>query len=295
VPRAANALTTRIGKIVQRGIRRRDELSNVQLGEAARDVLVKPTRWPGNQTPLGAPAERVRLEQDDVEAFLAATGVREIVVEGVTAPALRPLRGICGRSKLIAALPAVFFEPDIAAMRALLVECKRAGVAVEVNSWGGWWLAKQAGVRMESGPGLPVLNSLAARVLAKAGIESVTLSPEADRRQLEDVTAHCPVPCTVIVFGRPPLMISRAQPPPDYLGKTLIDRRETRVLARLERGLWVLRPTDPFDLRNQRNDHIRVKRLAVDLVGSPDPIREWAHGPARGKSPFTFNYERGLG
>ena len=75
----------------------------------------------------------------------------------------------------------MFFESDLDEVRSLIRECARAHVPVEVNSWGGWWLAKEAGVRLESGPGLPVLNSLAARVLAKHGVESVTLSPEADR------------------------------------------------------------------------------------------------------------------
>ncbi len=76
---------------------------------------------------------------------------------------------------------------------------------MEVNTWGGWWLAKQEGARMEGGPGLGVLNGLAARVLAEAGMESVTLSIEADRRQWEDLAAQCPAPCSLVVFGRPPL------------------------------------------------------------------------------------------
>ena len=57
-------------------------------------------------------------------------------------------------------------------------------------------------MRMEGGLGLPVLNSLAARMLAKAGFEGVTLSVEGDRRQFEEVTTFCPLPpprCTCSV------------------------------------------------------------------------------------------------
>jgi len=122
----------------------------------------------------------------------------------------------------------------------------------------------------------------------------VTLSPEADRRQLEELAAHCPVPCSLVVFGRPPLMISRVEPPPQYIDTMLVDRRDTRLITRREGGLWVLRPEEPFDLRNIQSDRIRVKRLVVDLVGSPDPVHEWVHAPLRGKPSFHFNFERGL-
>jgi hypothetical protein len=147
---------------------------------------------------------------------------------------------------------------------------------------------------MESGPGLPVLNSLAARTLAKSRITAVTLSPEADRRQLERVAANCPIPCSLVVFGRPPLMTTRVDLPDEYMRKTLADRRDIRVTVRREGGLWVLRPIDPFDLRDLRNERIVVKHLVVDLVGSEDPVRDWQEAPSRRKRLFRFNYDRRL-
>jgi hypothetical protein len=74
---------------------------------------------------------------------------------------------------------------------------------------------------MEAGPGFPVLNSLAARMLAECGMESVTLSVEADRRQLEEITAQCPVACSLVVFGRPALMTTRVRVPEEQLDKIL--------------------------------------------------------------------------
>jgi hypothetical protein len=196
---------------------------------------------------------------------------------------------------IIAALPPVFFEKDLGPLQALLAQCASAEVAVEVNSWGGWRLARQAGVRMEGGPGLPVLNSLAARVLLRHGLEGVTLSPEADRRQLEAVSAHCPAPCSLVVFGRPALLTTRARlSEADMAGQVFEDRRGARLAARLERGLWVFRPVEPFDLRATSNDRIRVEHLVVDLVGSPDPVGDWYNAPVAGDKPFRFNYDRML-
>jgi hypothetical protein len=123
----------------------------------------------------------------------------------------------------------------------------------------------------------------------------VTLSVEADRKQLEDVSACCPVPCSLAVFGRPPLLTTRVQLAKDqFLGKTIEDRRGVRLTGRPERGLWVFRPVDPFDLRATQNDRIRVRHLVVDLVGSPNPLDDWFNVPFDNKRTFRFNYDRSL-
>ena len=139
-------------------------------------------------------------------AFLRQVRPEGLIVEGLTAERIESMRTTCGKTPFMAALPPVFFEDEISAIRALLAECRRRRVPVEVNSWGGWHLARQAGVRMESGPGLPVLNSLAARTLADLGVRCVTLSPEADRKQLEELSANCSASCSLVVFGRPALL-----------------------------------------------------------------------------------------
>jgi hypothetical protein len=199
-----------------------------------------------------------------------------------------------GGVPLVVALPQVFFEDDLPAIGVLLRACKEARLAVEVNSWGGWRLARQSGVRMESGPGLPVLNSLAARVLKGLGVRCVTASMEADRRQLEELLAHSPAPCSIVVFGRPPLVTTRVQLPDDQMGKVFEDRRGVRMLPRRAGRLCVFRPVEPFDLRNCSNERIRGAHLVVDLVGSGDPLGDWFDVPLPKDKRFRFNYDRSL-
>ena len=147
---------------------------------------------------------------------------------------------------------------------------------------------------MEAGPGLPVLNSLAAQLLAEKAMKCVTLSPEADRRQLEEIAAYCTVPCSLVVFGRPPLMTTRVQVPERYLDQVLTDRRDVRIIPRREHGLCVFRPVEPFDLRGCVNERIRVKHLVVDLIGSDDPLSDWQNAPLAEEETFRFNYDRTL-
>ncbi len=293
VPRKVNELSTRIAKALQHRQKVHARLQQTEVPEAVREILDSYERSPSNRTALGQPPNRARLTVDAVESFMGAVRPEGVIVEGLTADRVREVRSLCRRSSLLVALPPVFFEADIAPLRELLRACQRNGVTVEVNSWGGWLLAKDAGVRMEGGPFLPALNSLAARMLGNAGLQSVTLSVEADRRQLENVTDRCPVPCSLVVYGRPALMITRVALPDDFDGKWLVDRRETQVLARRENGLWVLRPLEPFDLRDERNDRIHVRHLVMDLVGAADPAGEWLES-GRNRAPARFNYDRTL-
>jgi len=218
-----------------------------------------------------------------------------VIVEGVSAEGLRRVVSACGEEvSIVVSLPAVFFEEEIGGIRQLLGRCAAAGVGVEVNSWGGWHLAKEAGVAIEGGAGLGVLNAVAARVLSDAGMRCVTLSMEADRKQLEDVAGQCPVACSMVVFGRPALMTTRVQLDREMVGKAFVDRRGVRMVPRMERGLCVFRPVEGFDLRQTRNEKIRVHHLVVDLVGSPDAAGEWLRVAQRDTKPFRFNYDRTL-
>jgi len=293
VPRKVNELSSRIAKALQHRQKVHARLQRTELPEAVREILDGYERSPSNRTALGQPPDRVRLAADAVESFVAAVRPDAVIVDGLTADRVREARSLCRRSNLIAALPPVCFEADLGPLRELLRACQRNGVTVEVNSWGGWLLAKEAGVRMEGGPFLPALNSLAARVLGNAGLQCVTLAVEADRRQLENATDRCPVPCSLVVYGRPALMITRVALPDDFDGKWMVDRRETQVVPRRENGLWVLRPAEPFDLRDERNDRIHVRHLVVDLVGATDPVGEWLES-GRNRSAYRFNYDRTL-
>ncbi|MCR4413847.1 MAG: U32 family peptidase, partial [Thermoguttaceae bacterium] len=293
VARASNALVDRISAALRLARKPADDLVRIVLPKSVLTVLDKSPRHPENHRSLGDPPDRARLEASAVAAFLQEVRPEGgLIVEGVLPGRLDRLLAACGRVPVVVALPQVFFDEDLPAVRDLVGQCARAGVTVEVNSWGAWHLARQSGAPMESGPGLPVLNTLAARSLGELGIRGVTLSPEADRRQYEDMTAYCSVPCSLVVFGRPPLMTTRVRVPDEHLGKLFADRRGTRLIPRRERGLVVYRPESPFDLRATANDRIHVAHLVVDLVGSPDPVGEWYDRPQR--KAFRFNYDRSL-
>jgi len=304
VPRACNALMDRVAAAIRQSRKQRDdEQVRIELPEAVRKLCQRCQPFAGNDLSLGEKPDRVRLEAGDVAPFmrrLRASGIADarpgaVIVEGLTSSSLDKVVTACAEVPLIVALPSVFFEQDIGGIRELLIACACAGLTVEVNNWGGWFLAQQSQAPMEAGWGLGVLNSLACRALADIGMRCVTLSIEADRKQLEEVTSHCPAPCSLVVFGRPPLMITRVQLPREqYLGKTITDRRGTRMIGRVERGLWVFRPAEPFDLRRTHNPRIRVRHLVVDLVGSSDPAGEWLKGPPDGARQHRFNYDRSL-
>lgn len=295
VPRVYNALLDTVAAHLRRATKGPSDQVRHPLPEALQPLLEKHEPHSLNRLHLGDRPTRVRLDREQAAEFLSRVSIGEAVIEGLSVESLRRVLGAAVSTTVIVALPSVFFEADIVGIERLLSACARAGVTVEVNSWGGWHLARRARVRMEAGPGLAVLNSLAARELARLGMRQVTLCPEAGRRQWEELTACCPVPCSLTVFGRPPLMVSRVALPEEQLrGATLEDRRGVRLRPRKESGLWVFRPESPFDLRNVANERIRVRHLVVDLVGSPDPLSDWYDVPLPGWERFRFNYDRSL-
>lgn len=294
VPRASNALVEKISASIRLASKSPDDLVRVDLPEAVENLLAKAKSSPANARHLGQRPDRVRLEPRAVGELLRHVRPGGLIVEGVGVSNFDKVAGLCGEVPLIVALPQVFFEDDVPNIRRLVRACADAKIAVEVNSWGGWCLAREAHAQVESGPGLGVLNWLAARTLGRQGIQCVTLSPEADRRQLEEMTAHCPVPCSLVVFGRPPLAITRAEIDGSLEGRVLADRRGLRLVPRRQAGLWVFRPEEPFDLRAINNERITAAHLVVDLVGSPDPIGEWQDVPLADSKPFHFNYDRTL-
>jgi len=288
-PRAANALVARLSAVLRLMRKKPESRVRIELPAAARDLLVKPSRAPVNDRCLGDAPDRVRLEALQLAAFKDNVPSGGAIVEGLDAS---NLERVAGKMSLVAALPQVFFESESPGLRALLDACRRRDIAVEVNSWGGWHLAREAGVRFEGGPGLPVLNSLAAKRLVELGFSGVTLSQEADKGQLADICSALSAPASVVVYGRPPLMTTRVELAAELRGRVFEDRRGIRMRPRLEAGLWVFRPVVAFDWRGLRDARIQAAHLIVDLVGSPDPLAEWRSPPSAGA--FLFNYDRTL-
>ena len=116
-----------------------------------------PPRWsrrlekrkpsPANRLPLGAAPNRARLEASAAVGFLRQVRPESIVVEGLAAGQRRSRYWTAAAGiPVAAALPAVFFEHR--GPRAAAADRHAAsgeGMAVEVNSWGGWRLAARFG------------------------------------------------------------------------------------------------------------------------------------------------------
>lgn len=293
VPRTANAIVDQINAELSRFRRQENQPVSIVLPAGADICAAELVPGTANVRMLGDKPNRVRISLTDLEDFVARVQPVQLIVDGASADDVPFISQICRKHIPVIALPPVCFEDDLPKLQELIAKCQKARLAVEVNTWGQWFLVRRAGMAFETGPGLAVLNPVAAAFLRKLGARTVTISLEADRRQIEDICGSSPVGLSLYVMGRPPLAITRAELPEEFLGRLFSDRRDLKMTPRREWGLWVFRPEVPFDWRRIRNEKIRVKHLVVDLVGSPDPVGEWLEFVG-GSRPFTFNYYRSL-
>ena len=197
------------------------------------------------------------------------------------------------RGGTLLALPQVAYEASLPALSRLCAWAASCGIAVEVNSWDGWWLAREAGAAWEGGPGLAVLNPVAARFLASLGARCCHVSPEIDQGQLEELSANATTPLALTVFSYPALMTTRARLPQEFAdGTPFADGRGTRLRAEAsaDGALTRLVSCVPFDWRRVCNPRVAAAWLEADFTGSADLAADGA--PA--EHPFLFNYDRQL-
>jgi hypothetical protein len=192
------------------------------------------------------------------------------------------------RRMAVAALPQVMYEGQLEPTKRLLSILRKASVRVEVNSWDGLWLAREAGAEFSAGPGLEVLNSLAAKKLHELGCQSVYVSQEIDKGQLEELSAKAEVPLAMTVFGRIALMTTRAELPELFADSEFRDARGIALYPGRMAGVTVLRPLQPMDWRGLRNRAVKVKALVMDLHGYR------SQRVPQEPRPFLFNYDRRL-
>ncbi len=294
-PRQAGKLRDRITAAI-----RRTPLPDTNAGPAidSGDATFPPLprsglRTQSSELTLGAWPDRIRLDFPQALAWSVPLPPGGLIVEGVAAGTLASLLAVHPKEQLIIALPSVFFEEGIEPIRRLLAACAAKSVPVEAGNLAALQLARELAPNcpLEAGSGLAVLNASAAELLACLGVRGVAVSVEADRRQVEAIAATCPVPCSLTVFGRPPLLITRAEPPDFQEGRAYNNDRGLQLISRRESGLWTFRPEIPFELRREQNQKVHVAHLVVDLIASPDPRQEWEHTT---DSPFRFNYARAL-
>ncbi|NLF19262.1 MAG: U32 family peptidase [Lentisphaerae bacterium] len=294
-PRTVRGIRDQLSAFLHQRRRQASQRPRLDLPEAVRAALVRAAPDASNTRMLGERPDRVRLSASALPAFARAVPAVTLVVEGAAAADLDAWLAAVPAARLVVALPAVIFPDRLGLAEALLQRAAAAGLRLEVNSLGMADRARAAGASWEAGPGLAVLNSLAARALRDWGAAAVCLSVEADRQQLEEVSRACPAPAVLQVYGRPPLLVTRVEVPRACLGEVFADRRGIRLVPRQEDGLAVYRPQEPCSLMHLRNPGIRVAHLAADLVGAPDPVAEWhSLGQPRAERAFTFNYDRRL-
>lgn len=261
------------------------------IPDAARALLAPRRPHPDNRRRLADRPDRVRLDLAAAAAFAAAVPDVPATVEVRSPAELAAARAALG-GRLTAALPPVVYQADLPALAAVCRACAEAGLPVEVGGWDGWQLAREAGCgRLHAGPGFNVLNPLAARALHARGCATVHIGREIDGAMLADLCAAADVPLVLGVFGRPPLMLTRAwsKAPP----WTMEDGRGTvRIAPRQEGPVVALRSADPFDWRGLDRPGVCVAGLEADLCASPDPVGEWRAG--RDPSAHRFNLDRTL-
>ena len=145
VRRAASALGDRISASIRQARKTLDDPVRIDLPPAVRQQLERDGPAGANARVLGDAPDRARLEAAAVAAFLRQVRPEGLIVEGLTAERIESMRTTCGKTPFMAALPPVFFEDEISAIRALLAECAHRRVPVEVNSWGGWHFGAPGG------------------------------------------------------------------------------------------------------------------------------------------------------
>lgn len=279
-------------------------IRGVSLPTALQEELAPRTAaHPVNTRQLGDEIDCFRINDDQVAAFLATN-------PGLTAPLLlccspgdasavpelfAKISRLAGRLTAVA-MPSVLYEAELDAWRVMLPLLATASVTVEVNSWDTWQLAREAGCVIEAGPGMAVMNSLAAQQLYDLGCRMVMASCELDREQLEELCGAIAVPMSLTIFAHLPLMFTRAELPTGCRPEDqtiLRDKRQVALLPRREGALTVLYAETPLDWRDLRNPQVAAARLVADLRAAPS--LGWPQPPERAQSPSRlFNYDRRL-
>ena len=155
VRRAANAVIERVMSSIRQARKAPDDQVRIDLPESVRQLLEKGEASSANSRTLGEQADRLRIEAASVAKVLRHIRPDGVIVEGLSANGLDKTLTACNGVPLIAALPSVFFEEDIPAVQQLVAKCVQARVAVEVNTWGGWQLARKAGRGWRAGRACP--------------------------------------------------------------------------------------------------------------------------------------------
>lgn len=256
-------------------------------------LAATPSPSPLNTRQLGDKPDRARLDWDDVASRQAADGMQLILECNPTSDddAKRQADAVEALEPFIpvAALPCIIYEAQLEPLRLFIHRMRDAGITIEVNSWDTWQLASEAGAVFEAGPGLPVMNAMAAAQLASLGCRAVTASCEMDRGQLEDLCATSSTPLSITIFSHPQLMSSRAILPTPFANATFTDARNITLKPYRQDALTILTPTTPMDWRTLSNLKIKAQHLVVDFRYNNNNNDDNSPKCPTGHSLFNYN------
>lgn len=294
--KATNKIADNISSALHRTRKslQKNEKKEIPLTGEIKNAIKLTERSERNILSLKDKPNAVRLHMSQVQEVLPEISVKKVIVEHADLQSLDLLQELTAKSQLVIALPAVFFEDKVKQINDLCQECGRRGIAVEVNGWDGWKIARETEVKFEGGPGIAVLNPLAAQALLNSGFSAVTYSLEAGEKQYTDLSVNCPAEATVVIFSRPVLAYTRAEMPEKLEQHTVLrDARGISVRIDTYGDVTELRSTKAYAISGIDNPAITACWLCADLINSPKPVNEWKNLP-RKKNKETFNFERGL-
>lgn len=281
-----------------------DSVMKAPLPDEMRAALAIPPVDAANCRQLGERPNQARVSIKQLNSSLLPV-LRDVhlVLQGVTMKDMDFVQKFVDPGEFTVSFPDVYFPAESGEIIELAEYCKAGNIRVEANCWGSIWLCRELGLDFVTGPGIPVLNHLAVKCLRDLGAHGVTMSMEADRQQIEDVSQASALPISLIVYARPVLAYTRI--PKDNLlpveaerptaDGAWTDRRGMSLQPEVASTITVFRSLTAFDWKTLVNDRIRVANLVMDLSGESYPVDVWKKflRPG-GKRGFLFNYDRGL-
>ncbi len=305
-PRNVKAIVASIGSFLNRFTGKDDGSASVMKAPLPEDMR-KSARVAGrshrdNRRVLGERPNQVRVTVKQLNStLLPILKEVELVILGAGPEDMEFVEKFIEPSEAVFAFPEIFFPAESAKMRKLCEYFQARNIRVEANCWGSLWLCRKYGLRFSTGPGMPVLNHVAAGFLHTLGAESVTVSVEADKKQIEDIVGASPAPLSLMVYARPPLAYTRI-PEENLLANgdksadgEWVDRRGITLHPERNASVTVFRSLTPFSWAGIVNKKIRVANIVMDLSADAFPVTSWKNfikPPLRDE--FLFNYNRGL-
>ncbi len=294
--KAANKIADRISASIHR-IKKQDvknASTEIELADTVRALTKFKTRNPKNTfTPVDRP-NVLRINITQTEDLLKKIHAERIIIEEAASTDIKRLKELTADSELVIALPPVFFENEIVEIKALCSVCKEHNIMVEVNGWDSWKIARDLELKFSGGPGIAVLNPLAAQALQNLGFESVSFSLEAGEKQLIDLARSCTAEAMLTVFSRPVLAHTRANFADRLNEDTVLrDARGISLSVHFHKDITELRSTKPFSIGGIDSPEIKARWICADLTNSPNPLKEWKN-IHKTKNKEMFNFEKGL-